>query len=166
MEVLTDSDSPVLIANIEVMKLLETKVSKRREKLAKQNPRRKMQQDTKTQHRDWIEQKVYDYLKRSPCIHVDVSRLDEFHSKLTASKRRRQSYDPAQSSKKKSLKNSGTASFGLTEAEALQITNFMPKEPVEIHLMVEELHTRMTEANQEKLLKCIASYRNDNDEGS
>jgi DNA-directed RNA polymerase subunit F len=55
-------------------------------------------------------------------------------------------------------------SFGLTEAEAIQIANFMPTEPVEIHLMVEELHNRMTEAKQQELLQCIASYRKDTDD--
>ena len=39
--------------------------------------------------------------------------------------------------------------------------NFMPTEPVEIHLMVEELHARMTEPQQEQLLELIRSYRKD-----
>jgi antitoxin component of MazEF toxin-antitoxin module len=47
----------------------------------------------------------------------------------------------------------------LTEAEALQVINFMPTEPVEIHLMVEEMHTRMSEDRQRELLDLIASYR-------
>jgi hypothetical protein len=164
MEVLTDSNSPVLISNIEVLRILEKKVVKRQEKLAKFQRRREQQQDTKTQHRDWIEEKVYEYLKKSPCVNVDVSRLDEFHAKLTSSKRRRHSAETtgAKTTGSSTTPSSSiTTSFGLTEAEALQVTNFMPTEPVEIHLMVEELHNRMTEANQEELLKCIASYRTD-----
>ena len=48
--------------------------------------------------------------------------------------------------------------YGLTEAEALQVLNFMPQEPVEIHLMVEDLHDRMSEKKQEELLDMIRSY--------
>ena len=36
--------------------------------------------------------------------------------------------------------------------------NFMPSEPVEIHLMVDELHDRMSEAKQEEFLNMIRSY--------
>jgi len=159
MEVLTDSDSPSLISNAEVLALLERKVTKRKEKEARQNDRRRKQRDTKTQHREWIEEKVYEYLQNSPCINVEVSKLDELNSKLTSSKRQRHRADPSSTS---SSNSSGvTTSFGLTEAEAIQISNFMPTEPVEIHLMVEELHDRMTESKQEELLQCIASYRKD-----
>jgi RNA polymerase Rpb4 len=48
--------------------------------------------------------------------------------------------------------------FGLTEAETLQIMNMMPTKPVEIHLMVDELQSRMTETRQEEFLAFIASY--------
>jgi DNA-directed RNA polymerase subunit F len=165
MEVLIDSDSPILISNAEVMSILDKKVTKRNENL-KQN--RRKQRETKTQHRDWIEEKVCDYLKNSPCASVDLSKLDELHSKLTSSKRRRQQLaQPAATDiAHQTPSASKTTSFGLTEAEAIQIANFMPTEPVEIHLMVEELHDRMTESNQEELLKCIASYRKDAQEES
>ena len=161
MEVLIDSDSPILISNAEVLALLDKKVTKRREKLAMQNQGRRKQRETKTQHREWIEEKVWDYLKKSPCVNVDVSKIDELQSILTSSKRRRQLVsDPTSAVTGTSSKSTNT-SFGLTQAEAIQIVNFLPSEPVEIHLMVEELHDRMTEANQEELLKCIAAYRKD-----
>mmetsp|Transcript_113615 Transcript_113615/g.317316 ORF Transcript_113615/g.317316 Transcript_113615/m.317316 type:complete len:183 (-) Transcript_113615:32-580(-) len=176
MEVLTDSDSPILVSNAEVMAILDRKVTKRKEKLAKQNERRKKMRETKTQHRDWIEEKVCDYLKNSPCVNVDLSKLDELHSKLTSSKRRRQLpvplVEPAAASSSAAVASetltstSTTTSFGLTEAEAIQIANFMPTEPVEIHLMVDDLHDRLTEANQEALLNCIAAYRKDGQEES
>lgn len=162
MEVLADSDSPSLISNAEVLALLERKVIKRRLKQQKEN-RRNQRKHTKTQHRDWIEEKVYEYLQNSPCVNADVSRLDELHSKLTSVKRQRNRADPALTSAITPPSSAQTTptSFGLTEAEAIQICNFMPTEPVEIHIMVEELHDRMTESRQEDLLKCIASYRKD-----
>jgi DNA-directed RNA polymerase subunit F len=163
MEVLTDSDSPVLISNAEVMTLLEKKLKERKKEMAKLNDKKRKQRESKARHSDWIEEKVYDYLKTCPCVHADVSKLDELHSRLTSSKRQRQSANrtvPAESSSN----HATVTSFGLTEAEAIQIANFMPTEPVEIHLMVEELHNRMTEAKQQELLQCIASYRKDTDD--
>jgi len=170
MEVLTDSDAPILISNAEVMALLEKKVKGRAKELSKLNDRRKKQRESQPRHSDWIEERVYNYLKTSPCIYANRSKLDELHFKLTSSKRLRQSADRLMPGKKTSSRSPSnnnthsvvTSSFGLTEAEAIQIANFMPTEPVEIHLMVEELHTRMTEAKQQELLECIAMYRNTN----
>ena len=54
--------------------------------------------------------------------------------------------------------SSRTTGFGLTEAESLQVLNFMPQEKVEIHLMVEELHARMSEERQDELLELIKSH--------
>ena len=54
--------------------------------------------------------------------------------------------------------------FGLTEAESIQLLNFLPREPVEIHLMIEELHTRMSEKRQEELLQFLQSYYRQSDE--
>ena len=42
----------------------------------------------------------------------------------------------------------------------------MPEEPVEIHLMVEDLHSRMDETQQEEFLAMIQKYRSDNDDGN
>ena len=161
MEVLTDSNSPVLISNAEVMVILEQKVTGRMKDMSKLNERRRKQRESKARHSDWIEDKVYEYLKSSPCVHANESKLDELHSKLTSSKRQRQSADPTF---RPVPSHSSVTSFGLTEAEAIQIANFMPTEPVEIHLMVEELHNRMTEAKQHELLQCIASYRKETTE--
>ena len=163
MEVLTDSNSPVLISNAEVMVLLEKKVAGRTKEMSKLNERRRKQRESNARHSDWIEDKVYEYLKSSPCVHANVSKLDQLHSRLTSSKRQRQSADPTLRADTMSSHASVT-SFGLTEAEAIQIANFMPTEPVEIHLMVEELHNRMTEAKQHELLQCIASYRQETTE--
>ncbi|CAJ1935432.1 unnamed protein product [Cylindrotheca closterium] len=145
MEVLAKdkSDSPLLLSNAEVAQLLEDRSKSRNEKSRKK---------IKYKHRDWIEIKVLEYLKTTPCVDLDKESLDIFQSTLMSSKK---------------LKSSGnTASetgFGLTEAEALQVLNFMPKEKVEIHLMVEELHTRMTDDRQDELLQYIESKRTGKD---
>jgi hypothetical protein len=55
--------------------------------------------------------------------------------------------------------DSSSSGFGLTEAESLQILNLMPKQAVEIHLMVDELHSRLSDARQQELLDVIASYK-------
>mmetsp|Transcript_42598 Transcript_42598/g.103033 ORF Transcript_42598/g.103033 Transcript_42598/m.103033 type:complete len:152 (+) Transcript_42598:947-1402(+) len=144
MEVLAKdkSDSPFLLPNAEVIHLLEDRLKSRNEKSRKkQNPKK-----NKYKHRDWIESQVLEYLKTTPCVDLQKENLETFQSTLMSSKK---------------LKSSGnTASetgFGLTEAEALQVLNFVPKEKVEIHLMVEELHTRMTDDRQDELLQYIQS---------
>ena len=59
-----------------------------------------------------------------------------------------------------------TASCCVTEAESIQILNLMPTEPVEIHLMVEDLHSRMSETKQEEFLNMIQSYNSTTNSGS
>jgi hypothetical protein len=48
--------------------------------------------------------------------------------------------------------------FGLTQAEALQILNFMPTEAVELHLLIEDLDSRLTQKQQDGLLETISIY--------
>lgn len=150
MEVLAKDklDSPFLLSNAEVIHLLGDRLRSRNEKSRKkQHPKK-----NKYKHRDWIESQVVEYLKTTPCVDLERDNLENFQSTLMSSKK---------------LKSSGnTASetgFGLTEAEALQVVNFMPKEKVEIHLMVEELHTRMTDDRQDELLQYIQSQSTEKD---
>lgn len=156
MEVLAKdfSDSPVLLSNAEVVEMLQQRITERTEIASKQKRRKSV--NSKYKHRDWIEEHVFDYLKSTPCMNLDASKRKELQSQLMSSKKK-------PSGDGKSSKTSG---FGLTEAESLQVLNFMPSEKVEIHLMVEELHARMTEQSQEELLSLIQSYsisRNVND---
>jgi hypothetical protein len=144
MEVLNNSDSPVLISNAEVLKMLNESITERKEKDGNQKKRRR-NHTSKFQHLEWIEDHVQEYLHSTPCVQVDTSQVTELKSKFMASK-------------KSSVKTTG---FALTEAESIQLLNFMPQEPVEIHLMVEELHARMSEKGQEDLLELIGSYRKD-----
>jgi hypothetical protein len=54
-----------------------------------------------------------------------------------------------------------TTGFDLTEAESLQILNFIPTEPVEDSSLIEELHARMTEKQQEGLLEFLQNQEDD-----
>ena len=46
----------------------------------------------------------------------------------------------------------------MTAAEATQCLNMVPTEPVEIHLLVEDLPGRLSERQQEELLELVKSY--------
>jgi len=49
--------------------------------------------------------------------------------------------------------------YGLTDAETLQILNHLPiTEPVEIHLMIEDLSSRMEEDRQNELLNLLKKF--------
>uniref|UniRef100_A0A7S2VAI0 DNA-directed RNA polymerase III subunit RPC9 n=1 Tax=Entomoneis paludosa TaxID=265537 RepID=A0A7S2VAI0_9STRA len=58
-----------------------------------------------------------------------------------------------------SMESSKSTGFGLTEAEAIEILNLVPSEPVELHLIVEELQSRLSERQQEELLALVATHR-------
>lgn len=166
---MTDSKSsnPVLLSNAELMTLLEKDVKdnkKRMQAEAQKQKQKGRKQERKVknrfEHRDWIQENVLEYLKGTPCTNIPKSKLQELKSKCmsggssssspTKKKRRTSESSPP--------KASPATGYGLTEAEALQILNFMPQEPVEIHLMVDELHDRMSEAKQEEFLDMIRSY--------
>jgi hypothetical protein len=133
-----DSESPVLVSNLEVLELLQKRSTDRES------------QHRSMRHRNWIEQEVIEYLQAAPCVRMDSNRLQELQSIL-------------QSSKRVAGSTFKTTGFALTEAESLQIVNSMPTEPVEIHLLVEELQSRMTEKQQEELLTLIKSYIKEDD---
>ncbi|CAB9524209.1 III subunit RPC9 [Seminavis robusta] len=155
-----DTGSPTLISNVEVMELLKKNMEER----AKAAPKKKNNKRNKHfRHRDWVEEEVHRYLTTTPCVKLDPNRRQEFHDKLKSRKKVALSSSAGEAGENDDdgengeLKSSLTG-FGLTEAEALQIMNTMPTEPVEIHLMVDELQSRMTETRQEEFLAFIASY--------
>jgi len=179
LEVLADSKSstPVLLPNAELMELLEKDVKENKKRLEiesrKQKERgRKNSNDSdrkfknKFEHRDWIQENVLEYLKGTPCVNIRTSKLNELKSKCTS--KTSSSFSPKK--KRRALSNATTSpgiklptkspplNYGLTEAEAVQILNFMPQEPVEIHLMIDDLHDRMSETKQEEFLNMIRSY--------
>ena len=174
MEVLTDSKSsnPVLLSNAESMTILEkdvadnkkrmkAEVEKQKQKSKKSGSERKVK--NRFAHRDWIQENVLEYLKGTPCVNIPTSKLNEL--KLKCMSGGSSTSSPKNKKKRRTLSNGESPpkaqpspNYGLTEAEALQILNFMPSEPVEIHLMVDELHDRMSEAKQEEFLNMIRSY--------
>lgn len=179
MEVLTDfkSSTPVLLLNAELIELLEKDVKETQKRLAKaRNQKKRGRKDgidkdrkikNKFEHRDWIQDHVLEYLKGTPCVNIPPSKLHELKSKCTSKsssstlatkEKRRPLRDATVSSRPKSSSKSSFPGYGLTEAEAVQVLNFMPEEPVEIHLMIDDLHDRMSEKKQEEFLCMIRSY--------
>lgn len=162
MEVLKSGEVPALVTNIEVMNILSKRIEKRREAeeaLGEVVPKK----DSKLRHRDFIEEKVFEYLQSTPCAAVDFQQMPVLMSKLRGNK------DPsdnqttvetveAEKAEVSSQSKEQGESFNLTDAEMLQVLNHMPTEPVEIHLMMEELSSRMDEDRQNEMLQIISEY--------
>jgi len=72
---------------------------------------------------------------------------------------------PPDSNTKKTSKNANSYSshsnleegFGLTDGEVVQVLNLVPRESVEIHLVIEDLASRLSETRQEELLNALAN---------
>mmetsp|Transcript_15165 Transcript_15165/g.34981 ORF Transcript_15165/g.34981 Transcript_15165/m.34981 type:complete len:199 (-) Transcript_15165:30-626(-) len=125
-------DTPDLVANLELMQILRERTEERRkENRKKPHP--------KLRHRDWIEDQVLQYLVETSSHGQswDTERLPEMVA---------------------TLRKETAPGFGLTDAEVLQVLNFMPREAVEIHLMLEDLSSRMSEDRQAELLAYIESF--------
>jgi RNA polymerase Rpb4 len=163
-----DAESPTLISNVEVMELLRKNLETRAQ-TAKKTKKTNKRNNKQFRHRDWVEEEVHRYLRSTPCVNLDPRRRQEFHAILKSHKKVCQaaaiaiSGDHDESAVKledeeMQRRQSVPTGFGLTEAETLQIMNMMPTKPVEIHLMVDELQSRMTETRQEEFLAFIASY--------
>jgi hypothetical protein len=114
------------------MQILEQRVSARREGRTIRN-----KVNSRLRQRDWIEERVLEYLKRTPCAKADRDKMPQLVNKF-----RLQQSD---------------GGFGLTDAETLQVLNFMPQESVEIHFMIADLPTRISEKRQEELLETVGS---------
>ena len=175
-------EQPILISNAEVIELLQKRISLRNESRAASSKREQdatgvsapVSQSKKREpksgvatsqmsHRDWIEAKVLEYLQSTPCTKLkDPSRRSELKSRLMSKKRKKKDILGDDESQPGRLSSVPTG-FDLTEAESLQLINFMPTEMVELHLMVEELHARMTEKEQDALLELISYYSESKD---
>lgn len=135
--------------------------------------------EQKHQHRDWIERTVVEYLQSMSCTKCIPEKRKELQRILQSSKRMvakggstattTTTTAAAVTTTTISTTSGGsgttrphsTTGFGLTEAEAIQVLNHMPTELVEIHLMIEELPSRMTDRQQEDLLSLVRSYVQD-----
>jgi len=170
MEVLKSGDVPALVTNIEVLNILSKRIEQREvlEQDETLDAARKKKAN-KLRHRDYIEGKVYDYLETTACAIVDFETMPEFVGRL---KKGSHGKEHASKSNEKLEKETDTLNdaknqeegYNLTDAEILQVMNHMPKEPVEIHLMIEELMGRMDEDRQSELLQLIAEYAGAPDE--
>lgn len=187
METLKSGDVPALITNMEVMQILSARADARRkgaeaegEDFAAGRKRRKRPDDRRHRHRDWIEGKLLDYLKNSPCgaDGVDRSKMGELVGKLrgvgsaavdtTATNAEMadavKSSPDDNSGQEREQSGGGEANYGLTDGETLQILNHMPSELVELHLMIEDLPGRMADGRQEELLALVGEYAGQNNE--
>lgn len=130
METLNTDKPPDLVANIEVMQILEEQIA------ARKDANKAKKTGAILRQRDWIEEKVLAYLKSTPCLQADTEKMPNLV---------------------KRLRGRPKEGFGLTDAETLQVLNFMPREIVEMHLMIEDLQVRMSDERQEELLHLVGS---------
>mmetsp|Transcript_14832 Transcript_14832/g.21216 ORF Transcript_14832/g.21216 Transcript_14832/m.21216 type:complete len:222 (-) Transcript_14832:29-694(-) len=186
MEILKSGDVPDLVTNIEVLNILAERINKRRETdaaFAERNGidmsemEKKRRTTGKLRHRDYIEERVHDYLVQSPIAKLDMSTLPDLVSTLRrkeSSKIHRKNQNGGEGQKEEHANDdeNGTGNgendkqdasvllegFGLTDSETLQILNHMPTEPVEIHLLIEDLSSRMDEDRQNQLLQLISEH--------
>mmetsp|Transcript_11876 Transcript_11876/g.18367 ORF Transcript_11876/g.18367 Transcript_11876/m.18367 type:complete len:213 (+) Transcript_11876:159-797(+) len=164
METLTNSDTPTLVTNLEVMHILAERIENRDADQSDKPQKSKRRQHPKLKHRDWIEDEVYSYLQQTPSANLDPKRMPQLVANLrgkkipTADSQKKLENGDKSEIKKNPITPASDESFGLTDAETLQILNLMPTEPVEIHLMIEELHSRMTDEKRDELLEIISSY--------
>ena len=154
------SETPVLLSNVEVLELLEKQLGRR-----KKDKKHSKKKQNKFQHRDWIEDRVFAYLKDTPCKPISVAKRSELKRKLKASADKKVLTESSSSTgnvddASESASTTPTG-FGLTEAESIQILNFMPRQPVDVHVVIEELQSRMTEKRQTELLELVESYVKD-----
>ncbi len=150
-ETLKSGNVPALITNIEVLQMLEEKISKRR---AEESDHDKPT-TAKTgvlHHRNWIEEKVYEYIKSSPCGGVNIKPIPQLVSTLKRPKRAATKEDGSHCEQRQQ-------GFGLTDGETLQILNSMPSVLAELYLIIEDLDSRLTEEEQTQLLELIEMYR-------
>jgi RNA polymerase Rpb4 len=145
------TDVPYLINNLAVLEMLQTRVEARK-------GRKRSTSSRQHQHCEWVEAKVVEYLQgTTAAVQFGTARNAAALQKVLRSNKKMTR--AAAAAADGTVLVSTTAGFDLTEAESLQIVNLAPTEPVEIHLLVEELHDRMTARKQEELLATIQSYR-------
>lgn len=200
MEILkNDKDVPTLISNIEVHYLLSNRIKERQ---AEEQPNimngndieidmnndtqhKQPVQQRKFRHRNFVEEKVVEYIQSSPCGNIDLSTSKNLPKFVSILKRKPRSIqdnsflvkeEEAPNGDKGHMENSAVQSqegqqqpidhsneseeegFGLTDGESVQILNLIPRESVEMHLIIEDLTERLPESRQRDLLRVISDY--------
>ena len=180
METLKTGDAPSLVTNIEMMRILSRKIDARGDgeesDITTHATRRGQKENVELQHLDWMEEVVYEYIQSTPCASVDFGHMPELVAKLKGGNvlvnggsanignGKPGHTDGASTSGNDHSGGDGNEGFGLTDGETLQILNLMPRETVEIHLLIEDLPSRMTEERQSELLETVGKYSASPDE--
>jgi RNA polymerase Rpb4 len=129
----------------------------------------------KVRHRDWIEDQVVQYIQQTATMDLhSVKNTIPLRSVLLRRKRPKLSQkevssglDPVAtlhsdcttqttSAIETEIRTSG---FHLTEAEMIQILNHSPREMVDLHLLIDQIHDRLKVPEQEDLLRIIDHSR-------
>lgn len=142
--------APILITNTELLHILSEKCSKRQAEqeaveqeqednnsASDQTRQKPKQRRDRFQHRDYIEESTLAYLESTRCSQ-DLKALPTLVETLKG--------------------NAEDGGFGLTDGETLQMLNTMPTESVELHLIVEDLQSRLSEERRNELLVIVSQY--------
>ena len=136
------ADAPHRISNAEALEMLqENKASGKKDK--------------RFGHRNWIQQRVVDYLKDFPSSHLDATRRQELRSILQSNKKHKYVTEDSLDDDEDDGLSSG---FGLADNDAIAILDFLPTEPVDFFLLVTD-YADMTARKQEALIDLIASFK-------
>jgi len=138
-----DNSTPILMSNLQVMEMMQKRVEARNQNSMSDTnndyQHHNRQQPLKRhKHRDWIEQQVVNYVSGSTAAAGNIT------ASAAAQLQQRLRQKP----------------FELTEAEALQVINWLPQLPVELQLFVEDVNDRMTARRQEELLALMKEHCN------
>mmetsp|Transcript_35424 Transcript_35424/g.69768 ORF Transcript_35424/g.69768 Transcript_35424/m.69768 type:complete len:150 (+) Transcript_35424:98-547(+) len=149
MEVLNSGDAPALVTNAEVRRILKRAEDRAPAALnlmpsddgTPPDPAARKEARAFRQ-RDWIEERTAAYIDEY--VNIGVESAKSLAAALTSTT---------------SISESDEGGFDLTDAEALQVLNHLPTEIVELHLLIEDLPSRLSEERQQDLLDCIARHR-------
>ncbi|KAL7435038.1 hypothetical protein ACHAXM_004411 [Skeletonema potamos] len=158
MEALKCGDAPTLVTNLEVMELLQERLTTRQTPDMFSSDGKK--KGPSFQSRDWIEQTVFEYLKSSPAGSSDV-KLDELPKLVETLRREAATASPSSDADDaKSDEDDGAIQgYGLTTAETLQVLNHLPTSLVELHLLIEDLEKRIPEEEKQMdFLRMLSQY--------
>ena len=162
-ETIKSGNVPALVTNIEVLHMLQEKITQRNADLDDHDDRKRVKHTSPSNkqllHRDWIEEKVYEYLKSSASGNVNMKQMPELVSILKRKKKKKLLLNSEMEMQSGAEQNGNSIDgFELTDGEALQILNLMPKEPVELNLVIEDMDSRLNEEEQTRLLELIGTY--------